>query len=790
MNTMNQKDFINFFYGTNDLIFILDFNGKILEINNIVSETLGYTRNELIDKNILEIYPSEIANKTQIDFKEIIDNKTNISNISLLTKNNLKIPVEIKMYHGTWNSESAIIGIYKDLSKIALSEEKFYKVFNINNTIMAISEIETGIFINVNEQFLKTTGYNKNEIIGRSSKDLEIFYDYNQRIEIAKYISNNKNVENKNVIFRKKNGELIYVLISVAIIKIQTYDYLLTTAIDITQLRNTEKQLKFKIKQQTLISNISQILNTTQNIENKIEEILRLLGEHTNVSRIYIFEDDAKGETTSNTYEWCNKGIISQKEELQNIPYENIPSWNLILEKQGKIFSTNIEELPEDIIAILDHQNIISILIFPIFVQGKKIGFIGFDECTIERQWEIDEIELLRTTSNIFSNTYERIRYQKRLIESEIQLKLAIENTETGLWDWNVVTGDVYFNDIWCSMLGYKKSEIEPNVSSWEKLVHPDDMPAIQEELNKHLKGETEYYQTIHRLRTKSGDWKWIIDKGKVIELDDEGNPLRAIGTHTDIDNQKRIETELINANSTKDKIFSIIAHDLRSPIADMILISDLVSEEILLDQSIIDNNPTLKNLFTSFKKMSKNTYQLLENLLNWALYNKKEILYKPQKFVINEIIEQNIDVIKFQAENKNITIFTNYKKQFSVYADKDMINLVIRNLLYNALKFTSTEGFIKIDINNDENHVKVIVSDTGIGISQENIVKIISENEFYTKTGTNNEKGTGLGLKLCKSFIEINKGELHIKSKINQGSSFSFTLPKEMKNILNKCLL
>lgn len=153
--------------------------------------------------------------------------------------------------------------------------------------------------------------------------------------------------------------------------------------------------------------------------------------------------------------------------------------------------------------------------------------------------WEKEEIDLLRTISGIISNSFERQIFQKQLRESEIRQKLAIENTEAGLWDWDVQSGEVYFNDIWWQMLGYARSEIEPNISTWEKLVHPDDMASVMKDLNLHIEGKIDYYENTHRLLTKSGDWKWVSDKGKIIEYDDENKPKRAIGTHIDIDGQK-----------------------------------------------------------------------------------------------------------------------------------------------------------------------------------------------------------------------------------------------------------
>jgi len=133
----------------------------------------------------------------------------------------------------------------------------------------------------------------------------------------------------------------------------------------------------------------------------------------------------------------------------------------------------------------------------------------------------------------------------KKLEQYAERLELALIGSDAGLWDWNIETGDVYFNDRWCNMLGYKISEVEPNVSSWENLVHPEDMQMVTRALTDHLEGKTPLYQTEHRVRTKSGEWKWILDTGRVTKRANSGKALRAVGTHIDITRQKENEKKL-----------------------------------------------------------------------------------------------------------------------------------------------------------------------------------------------------------------------------------------------------
>lgn len=771
MDLSNEHNFRKFFNDINDFLFVLDLHGNIIETNDAVVSILGYARDELLGKSVLNIHPAEFREKAGGIVAQMLAGEAVSCPLPLLSKSGQYFPVETRVYHGTWNNENVLIGVSRNLSELALSETKFFEVFNNSQAIMAISEFETGVFTDVNKQFLRVLGYAKEEVIGHSSKEMNLFQDYNQRIEIAAKVSSGEKLESESVTARTKAGGLLYCLLSAAKIQIETHNYLFTAATDITRQRLAENKLKHNLRQQTLLSDISQSLNSIHDIGKKLDETVWLLGEHTNVSRVYIFEDDPSGAATSNTYEWCNTGILPQKEQLQGLRYSSIPSWKKILNEHGKVFSTNITELPADLVEILAPQAIKSLLVLPLAVQDKFFGFIGFDECAANRVWEQGEIDLLTTVANIISVTFERMEFQRLLAESEARLKMAIENTEAGLWDWNITTGAVYFNDSWYRMLGYDREDVEPSVKAWEKLVHPEDMPGVEKALADHLEGRTDIFHTMHRLRTKGGAWKWVLDKGRIIARDQEGKPRRAIGTHIDIDNQKKTEDALRVANATKDKFFSIIAHDLRGPIGTMMQVSELLSEKSLVDEKTWDS------FLESQKIMSKNAYRLLENLLNWATYNSNQITPEPKQLDLYGIINDSMADSRPAAVKKSIQLVANLA-QCTAFADEEMIKLVVRNLLSNALKFTPQGGRISIGLSSAADRVHVKVSNTGSGITRENIAKILSEDKFYTTYGTEREKGTGLGLKLCKNFIVANNGVLRIESEADRETSFSFSLP------------
>ncbi|MCD4819880.1 MAG: tetratricopeptide repeat-containing sensor histidine kinase [Candidatus Cloacimonetes bacterium] len=233
---------------------------------------------------------------------------------------------------------------------------------------------------------------------------------------------------------------------------------------------------------------------------------------------------------------------------------------------------------------------------------------------------------------------------------------------------------------------------------------------------------------------------------------------------------------ELKNANDSKDKFFSIIAHDLRSPFSSLISFINIMKRAI-------DHYDKIKimALVDELDISVKNAFNLLKNLLDWSRMQSGVMDFKPKIFDINSLIDKVVTQKKQTAEQKNIELKTNISRlKLYVLADKNMIETVLRNLLNNAIKFTNPKGNIVISSKNLENQVEVSIKDTGVGIKSENLNKLFKIESNFSTYGTSNEKGTGLGLILCKEFIEKNNGTLNVESEFERGSNFYFYLPEK----------
>lgn len=231
-------------------------------------------------------------------------------------------------------------------------------------------------------------------------------------------------------------------------------------------------------------------------------------------------------------------------------------------------------------------------------------------------------------------------------------------------------------------------------------------------------------------------------------------------------------EEKLKQLNATKDKFFSIIAHDLKNPFNVMIGISDLIRSN-----ADIKHTKEFQTMIDGMFEAATSGYNLLENLLEWSRTQTESIQFKPENFSIQKICNANKILFREAAKSKDIQI-TWPSLNIEVFADYNMVNFIFRNLINNAIKFSNNGSQIEVNTETMNNMLKCTIKDHGIGMDQETVDKLFKIEHSVQKEGTANEKGTGLGLILCKEFVEKNEGTITVESKVGEGSAFTFYLP------------
>jgi PAS domain S-box-containing protein len=374
----------------------------------------------------------------------------------------------------------------------------------------------------------------------------------------------------------------------------------------------------------------------------------------------------------------------------------------------------------------------------------------------------------------LYSEKRELEKSREALEKSRERLKLTLESTQIGLWDHNLQTGEVYRSKEWAEMLGYTKEEINGLSDAWKELIHPDDLKHVEENAEKHEKRQTDSFQVEHRLKTKDGNYKWILNWGKIVDFDEDEKPLRAVGTHLDIDERKKTEEKLAELNATKDRLFSIIGHDLKNPLSDIIGFSSLLNKKYQ-DYS----REKVLRFIQLIHKSAITMHDLLENLLKWSRFQRDEAIFDPGKVDITRMFNSMLDQFQTKADTKNISLTHTLEQPKFVYADKNMVETVLRNLISNALKYTEERGEVSVYTIDEKERTVICVEDTGIGMDQKKANELFKSTDTTINWGTKTEKGSGLGLILCKEIIDNHNEQIWVESAPEKGSIFKFTLKK-----------
>ena len=332
-----------------------------------------------------------------------------------------------------------------------------------------------------------------------------------------------------------------------------------------------------------------------------------------------------------------------------------------------------------------------------------------------------------------------------------------------------------YFNKTWLDFTGRTFDQEFGN--GWAEGLHPEDYDlCVQTYMNSFDKREA--FMMDYRMKNKYGEYRWIRDFGRPF-YDLDNTFLGYIGSCYDITKNINNELSLIELNATKDKFFSIIAHDLKTPFNSIIGFSELLVEKV--DEKDYDKVVEFAGIII---QSSKRAMDLLINLMEWSQLQSGRMTFNPELFDVSVLIGEVMLLLKGNADQKSIDIENQLPKVLQVYADKEMISTVIRNLISNALKFTQTGGKVSISALSKANEVIITVSDNGVGIPEDRIDKLFIISESNSTPGTHKEKGTGLGLILCNEFMKKNQGEIWVESNYDFGSTFHISLPSKQMDL------
>ncbi len=693
------------------------------------------------------------------------------------------IPMEFSAKKTEWKGHRAFCLQCHNISAISLAGMRDTYIFNTVNTPLLIFSLLHHVIIAANMNFELAFSFHKNEIIGRHPSEFDFFENPNDLKEAIKMFEANNCIREFETVLIDRNGNAMLFEVAADLISVRDMDYVLITANRNTQIKQTELRLIHQLNQQRLIAEISQQLSSID-FYNKLPSILALMGKHTGVSRVYIFEDADDGASTSNTFEWCNSGIEPQIDNLKNIPYELIYSWKKLLIENGRIFAKNINELPEEIYLMLEPQRIKSILIFPLYADGNFIGFIGFDECTRHKEWRRDELDLLYLISNIVSNAFERRIMTGKISDKQTMLDLAIGDANQGIWEWDIKTNKIQFDKKWSGMLGYLDSDLKIDFSIWTNLLHPDDKTEVLRLIDDHLSGKTEFVECTYRLQTKNGDWRWVFNKGKLITLDENNKPSRVIGKHIDITEIKKTEEKLkaglIKAkefNEMKSRFVSNASHEFRTPLASIQLMSDVLKQYwSRLDQLQIDTR------IVKISEQAAHLSKIVDKVFEISKFHQGDYMLQPVETDFVKLC-RGICENKIESEYEpNRVLFDTNMESMLMSIDPMLISQAVENIISNALRFSDENTSVHVKLSENNKEIQIQIKDYGIGIGTDDLKHVFEP--FFRGSNADGIDGDGLGLSFADESVRMHGGVIKIISKPEKGTTAIICLPK--RNIQN----
>ena len=492
------------------------------------------------------------------------------------------------------------------------------------------------------------------------------------------------------------------------------------------------------------------------------EEKFRLIVE---TAGDWIWEIDKTGKYTYSSPRVHSVLGYTEEEILGKTPFDLMPETEK--ERVLKIF----EDIVKQKKAIIEVENINihkngSLVIMetsglPFFdANGELLGYRGVDrDVTLKNETE------------------------RALRESEERLRLAQNAGKIGSWEWNIETDQIVWSDMTYEIFGLHKTKETMTGDEYFKHIHPGDKQRLIAELDASIDDKKEEHRTEYRI-LKNSEIRWIDETSQII-IDKKGKLVKMIGVLQDITDQKNAqkalkdnEKSLRESNKTKDLFFSIIAHDLKSPFNTMIGFSDLLVNDF--DNYDVEQQ---KKFIGVINQGIHNTYKLLENLLIWSRAQQGTIDFNPEPENLHLLASETISLLGQQYTNKSISLINKIPENIEVIADKNMLLTVLRNLISNAIKFTPQKGKIAVSAHVKSNEkgqifTQISIKDNGLGILKDKQELIFKISETISTKGTEGESGTGLGLILCREFVEKHGGKIWVESEEGQGSEFIFTLP------------
>jgi PAS domain S-box-containing protein len=425
----SEANFRTFFETMTDMILVGTPEGRILFANAAVTRMLGYTPDELKGMHLLDTHPAGRRQEAGEIFGAMFRGERESCPLPLARKDGGLVPVETRVWFGKWNGANCLFGICKNLSEEQEAKQRFERLFRSNPNAMGLSSLADGKFVDVNDAFLKTLGYARAEVLGKTSAELGLFLHPQRHAAAATQLQLDGHIADCELQVRRRDGAILDGLFSGELISSQGRMFLLTVMIDITARKRVEVELaRLSVIQRELMHLATNFVNVPlERQDAAIDQSLATMGRLIDADRAYLFAYDFAAGIMWNTHEWCAAGIAPEIENLQALPNAMLPDWVDAHLRGALVHIPSVAALPADgyLRQVLEPQGICSLITLPLMQGDVCLGFVGFDAVREERTWRDEDVALLRVLAELYSHfearrgaERESLELQQNLIEA------------------------------------------------------------------------------------------------------------------------------------------------------------------------------------------------------------------------------------------------------------------------------------------------------------------------------------------------------------------------------------
>jgi len=564
---------------------------------------------------------------------------------------------------------------------------------------------------------------------------------------------------------------------------------LVTMAIESKMRLKTEKSLAYKSELLSAMALCTEKFLNSKDIDAIFTEVLVIMGNATKSHRAYYYKNNPDKKTISQKYRWIfdNTSLTENNPRLQNLPYEYFEELILPL-LDNRIYQASVPKIKNiSLKNKLLNVDVISLILFPVFIKNKFHGFLGFDNTDKERIWSEDEIKILQTLARNIASSIESIGNETAIFESEEKFRLLANNIPGTVYlsENDSDHTKLYLNDEIQKLTGYKKDDFLEKRIIYTDLIHPEDLQRTIEESTESL-SRFEPFHLTYRIVNKTGEIVWVEEFGDAVIKN--GKIIYIEGIMLDITKRKEAEKAIQGrdyaeaANKAKSEFLANMSHEIRTPLNGIIGFTDLLMKTEL-------GEIQQKHMIT-VNQSANSLLGIVNDILDFSKIEAGKLDLHIEKYNVKELLDQIIDLIFYESNQKKLDLELHIAADIPKYFWVDIVRLkqILINLLANAVKFTE-KGFVKLEvtlveeIDSSTNRIRFSVVDSGIGIMKKNKVKIFTAFSQEDSSTTKKFGGTGLGLTISNKLLGLMGSHLQLKSKIGVGSSFYFDVDLKSTN-------